>query len=227
MKIATRILTVLVLSIVALSLSFSAFAAGGSFVQSPSANDTPEIENSSSEDHECDGSLIIVAYADRSKLSEEDRAKLEKAYQRINGVKNLTSICSELKALAAEKGIPTANLAVSDLFDISDKHDDVEDATFQVSLKAETLGNFVALLHFVDGKWEIVDDAKVVYEDDEAYLKFTTKGLSPFAVVVDTGKVLPESDNTALIVTLVIISVAEAAALVTILIRFLLSKKTA
>ena len=227
MKIATRILTVLVLSIVALSLSFSAFAAGGSFVQSPSANDTPEIENSSSEDHECDDSLIIVAYADRSKLSEENRAKLEKAYQRINGVKNLTSICSELKALAEEKGIPTANLAVSDLFDISDKHDDVEDATFQVSLKAETLGNFVALLHFVDGKWEIVDDAKVVYEDDEAYLKFTTKGLSPFAVVVDTGKVLPESDNTALIVTLVIISVAEAAALVTILIRFLLSKKTA
>lgn len=227
MKIATRILTILVLSIVALSLSLTAFAEVGGFVQSPSANDAPEVEDSSSEDHDCDDPLIVVPYADRDELSDEARAKLEKAYEKISGVKNLTSVCGALKDLAAKKNIPTANLAVSDLFDLSDKHGNVGDATFKVRLKAETLDNFVALLHFVDGKWIIVEDAEVEYEDGESYLNFTTDGLSPFAVVVDTGEVLPAADHTALIVVLAIVAVAEAAALITILIRFLLAKKTA
>lgn len=228
MKIMTRILTVLVLSIVALSLTITSFAETGGFTQSPSVNSAPTLEDSSSEDHECDESLIITAYADRKNLSEEARAKLEKAYAKINGVKNVTSICGALKKLAEERGIPTANLAVSDLFDISDKHTDVGKATFSVSLKAETLENFVALLHFIDGKWVIVEDAEVEFNDDgEGVLNFTTQGLSPFAVIVDTGKEIAPEDNTTLIVILVIISVAEAAALITILVRFLLSKKTA
>ena len=228
MKIATRILTILVLSIVALSLSLTAFAEVGKFVQSPSVNEAPSVENSSSEDHKCDEGLIVTSYADRADLSEEAKAKIEKAYQKINGVKNLTSVCGALKELAAEKGIPTANLAVSDLFDLSDKHTDVEKARFEVSLKAETLESFVALLHFVDGKWVLVEDAAVSEnEAGDSILTFTTDGLSPFAVVVDTGEEAPINDNTGLIVALVIISVAEAAALVTILIKYLISKKTA
>lgn len=228
MKIATRIVTILVLSIVALSLSLTAFAEVGSFVQSPSVNDAPVLEDSSSEDHDCDESLIVTSYADRSDLSEEAKAKIEKAYQKISGVKNLTSVCGALKAVAEAKGIPTENLAVSDLFDLSDKHADVEKAKFEVSLKAETLENFVGLLHFVDGKWELVEDAAVYEnEDGDLILKFTTDGLSPFAVVVDTQEKTLVNDNTGLIVALIIISVAEAAALITILIKFLLSKKTA
>lgn len=228
MKIATRIVTVLLLSIVALSLSLTAFAEVGKFVQSPSANEAPSVVNSSSEDHKCDESLIVTAYADRSELSEEARAKIEKAYQKINGVKNLTSVCGALKELAAKLGIPTANLAVSDLFDLRDKHTDVEKARFEVSLKAETLENFVGLLHFVDGKWVLVEDAEVSEDKNgDLILTFTTEGLSPFAVVVDTGEEAPINDNTGLIVALVIISVAEAAALITILVKYLISKKTA
>lgn len=226
MKIAKRIITVMLFTLVLFSMSFTAFADGG-FTQSPSANSAPEIVDSSSEDHDCDQALIITAYADRSELPEELSAELEKAYTKIMGVKNLTSICGELKALAEEKGIPTANLAVSDLFDIRDKHDDVEDAVFEIVLKAETLENFVGLLHFTDGKWELIKDAEVEFKDGEGILKFKTKGLSPFAVVVDTGETIAPSNNNGLIVALVIISVAEAAALITILIKFIINKKTA
>lgn len=226
MSIAKRILTAVIFAIVVSSLSLTAFAAGG-FTQSPSANSAPELIDSSSEDHECDEDLIITAYADRTELPEEIRKELERAYTRIMGVRNLTSACGALKALAEEKGIPTANLAVSDLFDIRDKHDDVDDAVFKVKLKAETLENFVGLLHFVDGKWELVKDAKVETVDGEMILTFSTKGLSPFAVVVDTGETVAPSDNNGLIIALVIISVAEAAALITILIKFIINKKTA
>ena len=228
MTIMKKILTVLVLTVLVLSLTFSASAADevGAFVQSPSANLAPEIIEGDSDEHNCDQDLVITAYADRDKLSEDVRKSIEKAYVKITGVRNLTTICGALKDLANEKGIPTLNLAVSDLFDISDVHGSV-DAKFDIVIKAETLENFVGLLHYKDGKFELIKDAKVEEINGETHLSFSTDGLSPFAIVVDTGEELPAEDNSVLVAILTVVAVAEAAVLVAILVKFILSKKLA
>ena len=229
MKTMKKILIVLLLTVVAVSMSISAFADTGAFVQSPSVNMAPEIVSGDSEDKE-DVELVITSYADRGDLPEEAREAIEKAYVKISGIKNLTTLCGALKEVAAKKNIPTTNLEVSDLFDISDAEGGSDGCTYDIVLTAETLENFVGLLHFTDGKWELIDNAVVEEIDGELHLKFSTDGLSPFAIVVDTGADLPVEDtkgNSILTGVLAIVAIAEAAALITILIKFILSKKTA
>ena len=229
MKTMKKILMVLLLTVVAISMSVSAFADTGAFVKSPSANQAPEIVTGDSEDKN-EVKLVITAYADRSELPEEARGAIEKAYVKISGIKNLTTLCGALKDVAAEKNIPTTNLEVSDLFDISDAEGGSDGCTYDIVLAAETLENFVGLLHFTDGKWELIDNAVVEEINGELHLKFSTKGLSPFAIVVDTGADLPVEDNrgtSILIGVLAIVAIAEAAALITILVKFILSKKAA
>ena len=227
MKTMKKILMVLLLTVVAISMSVSAFADTGAFVKSPSANQAPEIVTGDSEDKD-EVKLIITSYADRGELPEEAREAIEKAYVKISGIKNLTTLCGALKDVAAEKNIPTTNLEVSDLFDISDAEGGSDGCTYDITLAAETLENFVGLLHFTDGKWELIDNAVVEEINGELHLKFSTKGLSPFAIVVDTGVDLPVEDNrgtSILIGVLAIVAIAEAAALITILVKFILSKK--
>lgn len=229
MKTMKKILMVLLLTVVAISMSVSAFADTGAFVKSPSANQAPEIVTGDSEDKN-EVKLVITSYADRSDLTEEARESIEKAYVKISGIKNLTTLCGALKDVAAEKNIPTTNLEVSDLFDISDAEGGSDGCTYDITLAAETLENFVGLLHFTDGKWELIDNAVVEEINGELHLKFSTKGLSPFAIVVDTGVDLPVEDNrgtSILIGVLAIVAIAEAAALITILVKFILSKKAA
>ena len=168
----------------------------------------------------------ITSYADRNDLSDEAKAAIEKAYSEIMGAKNLILICDALKGLANKLGISTNNLIVSELFDISDSHGHVE-ASFDIVIKPESLENFVGLLHYDDGKWELVEDAIVEEKDGEAHLKFSVDSLSPFAIVVDAGISAPTKDNSALIAVLAIIAIAEAAALVSIFVKFILGKKVA
>ena len=221
-----KILTVFALLVLTLSMTFSAFAADGvgSFVQSPSANQAPTLVVGGSEDHDCDDPLSIVPYADRDKLSEDLKKSLEAVYEDVISTKNIITLCPALKELAKNLGIPGTNLEVSDLFDISDSCGDVE-GKFDIVLKAETLENFVALLHYVDGEYQLVDNAVVEEKDGELHLIFSTDGLSPFAIVVDSGEVAPVEDNGVLIAVLTVIAVAEAAALIAIVVKFLLAKK--
>ena len=227
MSIIKRILTVLALSVMVFSLVFTASAEEpGGFVESPSNNLAPTLVSSSSPDHPCDEPLIITAYADRGTLPEAFRVAIEKAYSEIKSAKNLALLCEALKDYANERGISTAGLAVSDLFDISDACSPVE-AHFDIVLKAETLENFVALLHYVDGEWVIVEDATVSDVEGEKHLTFSVDSLSPFAIVIDTGATPPREDNSILIAILAVIAIAEAAALVAILVKFILGKKFA
>lgn len=221
-----RIITFFVLTLVVLGLCIPGFAATGAFLESPSANKAPSLIEGSSDDHKCDEGLTITAFADRGELTEEARVELETAYEEISNAKNLAALCGALKTLANDKSIPTANLAVSDLFDISDKHGKIE-GKFDIVLKADSLENFVGLLHYNDGKWELVEDAAVEIRDGEAHLVFTVDGLSPFAVVVDTGAELPVDNNngdTILIAILAFVVIIETAALVTILIKYFLGR---
>lgn len=219
-----KLLTILMLSLLVLSLTFTVSA--DDFVQSPSANRAPTLVFGGSEEHPCDEPLIITAYGDRDQLPEDLKAMIEKVYSDIKSSKNLVGLCGALKDIAAEKEIPTANLAVSELFDIRDVHGKVE-GTFDIVLKADALDNFVGLLHYNNGVYELIADAAVQEVDGELHLTFSTDGLSPFMVVVDTGASIPANNSGVLVAVLAVIAIAEGAALVAILVKFILGKKFA
>lgn len=219
-----KLLTVLMLSLLAFTLTFTAFA--DDFVRSPSANRAPTLVFGGSEDHPCDEPLIITPYGDRDQLPEDLKAEIEKVYADVKNSKNLVALCAALKGLAEKNNIPTANLAVSDLFDVRDVHGDV-DATFDIVLKAEALENFVGLLHYTDGKYELVSDANVQEIDGELHLNFSTDGLSPFLVIVDTGAEIPVKSNNTAVTVLAVVAIAEGAALVAIAVKAILGKKFA
>ena len=75
-------------------------------------------------------------------------------------------------------------------------------------------------------KYELVENAKIEERDGELHLVFSTNGLSPFAIVVDSGESAPAPANNGILVgVLTVIAVAEGAALIAILVKFILGKK--
>ena len=135
--------------------------------------------------------LVLTSYKDRASLP-DGGADMEAAYNLINGASSLDALNSGLKTAADALGVDVADLVVTDLFDLSlvndagdfllDKEKLAEYAPITVSLKADLLDTFVGLLHYVDGQFVIVDNAKVV----NGTLVFTVDTLSPFAIVVDS-----------------------------------------
>ena len=140
------------------------------------------------ESEDCDAMLQIKSYAERDSLPDDVREMFEYAYNMIKNTDDLTTLSSALADLAEEKGYVAADLAVSDFFDISSTdcahHDD--HGHFDITLKADALKNFVALLHYYNGEWRLVEDAEVV--ENGTHLEFTEDEFSPFAIVVYTGE---------------------------------------
>lgn len=143
------------------------------FVTSPSGNKAPEVIDS-------ERTITVTAYSDRANLPEEDRQKLDAAYNAVVNTEDLSTLNSGLKDLATQAGADSKDLAVSDLFDISTT--DNTDGTFSIELKPETLNNFVCLLHYHNDAWTIVEGAQTT---DEGTLRFSVSDLSPFAIVVN------------------------------------------
>lgn len=192
--------------IIALGMSISAFAATGSFVASPSKNQAPILSDVKTEAEGSTIKLVISSYADRDQLSAEDRTNIETAYAKIMGAKNLGELNTSITAVATKLGVDIADLAVSDLFDISIAEVEGNPGKITVMLKAETLKNFACLLHYHNGEWVVVEDAKV--SEDGEHLEFSTNDFSPFAIVVNTGTpvtqqpVAEEGTNAVLVVTI-------------------------
>ncbi len=165
----------------------TAFAAPGAFISSPSKNDNPVLVEWGNESDGCAAGVKITAYKDRDEASEYIRNMLEKAYKIITECDDLTTLCKDFADYAEKLGLTGKDLAVSDLFDLSyggcDAHD--EHGKFTIKLTAKTLDNFVGLLHYNDGEWEFIENAKVL-EDGET-LEFVIDDFSPFAVVVNAG----------------------------------------
>lgn len=189
-----KVLTILLMALMVVNMSVVAFAAPGSFITSPSRRPAPELIKGEPEDEECQAEVVITPYSERDTLPEDLREMMEDAYAQIVAASDLTTFTEELAAIAKEKGIPATDLAVSDLFDIRyvgcDDHRN-HDGYFEIVFKAETLKNFVALLHLHDGEWDVIENAKPSVEDGEYYLTFKVEEFSPFAIVVNTGKTDP------------------------------------
>lgn len=193
-----KFFALLLAAVMALTVSVTVFAAPGNFVQSPSNNSGPELVEGKNESEDCTADLVVTPYKDRATLSADKLAEIEKVYGIISSGVDLTSLNAKFKSFVAGLGILSSNLAVSDLFDVSyfncDTHGD--HGSFRIKLSAETLRNFVGLLHYNNGVWEFVESARVL--PDGETLEFSIKDLSPFAIVVekDSGSaVSPDTDN--------------------------------
>lgn len=182
-----KILTVVLMIAMVMSLTLAVSAEVGGFIQSPSNNHAPTLVEGANIDPGCIAQVIITAYIDRHELPTEKLLLLEEAYRIIAENPDLSALNSTLVELAAELGISVSDLAVSDMFDISatdcDEHDG--HGHFDITLKADTLANFVCLLHYYKGVWSIVDGATVTEEG--THLEFDVKEFSPFAIVVNTN----------------------------------------
>ncbi len=207
------------------ALSVTVCAAPGSFVNSPSGNKAPVIEEFENESDDCTANLDITSYGDRNSLSDADKKEMEDAYNQIKNSTDLTDMFSGLNAVVDKLDILPTDLAVSDLFhiDYTDcvKHDD--HGAFKIKLSADTLKGFAGLIQYLNGEWKLIDNAKV---EDGQYLIFTADELSTFAIVVDSTKSATTSPVTG-DPTLAIVAGAVAFVLVTATAFVAVNKKKA
>ena len=204
----------MVLAMVA-SMSIAVFAAPGAFVESPSKNPAPELIKGENTSEDCTAQVIVTAYGDRDQLTAEQRQKLEAAYAMIVGTQDLSTLNAALKALAEELGVSVSSLAVSDLFDISatDCDGHADHGHFDITLAADTLHNFVALLHYYNGEWRIVENAEVTNNGE--HLEFDEDEFSPFAIVVSTEAIpQPEPNNFPWLIVVLLLLLIILAALI-------------
>ena len=183
-----KVLSVVLALMLCLALTLSVSAAPNNFVSSPSGNAAPDLVEGVNEDEDCEAKLTITPYSERDTLPEDKRELMEHVYDMILDAEHIGELNDAISNLAKSKNITVDDLAVSDLFDVSYYNCPAEDHSdhgfFRIKFKADTLKNFVGLLHYNDHKWELVEGAKV---EGSVYLTFKVDDLSPFAVVVNTG----------------------------------------
>ncbi len=211
-----KVLACILSLILVVALSVSVMATG--FVKSPVLNDAPEIKDFETEvDHTCGYDLAITPYEDRADLAAEAKQEIEKAYEDIKANADLTKMVADLAKVAEDKKIEKENLAVSQLFDISEEEcaEHADHGVVTIHLTAD-LKNFVALLHKTDAGWVVASSAQVV---DAETIKFSVEELSPFAIVVDATeeKNVSTGDNANLALYISLMAVS-AVALVVVLV---------
>lgn len=195
-----KVLALCIALVMVVGMSMPAFAALGGFVSSPGGNKGPELVDYDNDSDACDAILVVTPYADRHTLPDATRAQLEAAYTEIINSTDITALNAELAKLAESKKLDSKQLAVSDLFDVSyyncTVHEEEGHRYFTITIKPESLKNFVGLLHKNGDNWELISNAKVETRDGAKVLTFTVDDLSPFAIVVNTDADAPQtSDN--------------------------------
>lgn len=190
-----KVLVIVMAAVLAMSMSFAAFAANGCFLESPSLNNPIALVSANAADGAALQSVIITPFANRATLDAESKAEIEAAYNVIAGTNDASTLA---------EGLEGDDLAVSDLFDVQ-----VIGATGAVTivLKSDVAKGFVALLHYNGQSFDVVEGAKA----DGENITFTIDDFSPYAIVVDTSTVAPQTgeNNTA---TLVFAGIAAVAA---------------
>ena len=170
-----KLVSVVLAIVLAMTMCVSALAAPNGFVESPSNQKGPEI---------VDGDNIVVTpFGDRDKLPDDVRDALEDAYNSILNVDNLGDLSETLEDLANELNVPVKNLVVSELFELSyESGEQGSDGKLTVTLKDDSFKDFFGLIKYENGKWTLVEDAKL--NGDK--LTFTAGKLpAPFAIVVN------------------------------------------
>ena len=185
-----KILAVAFALLLVVTTNLVAFAAGGSFVNSPSAQAAPILVEAENKTETCEAFVIVTAYSDRKTLDEEAQNKLLDAYEAIAATADLGTLSADVAAVADKLGIPSSELAVSELFDISYSNCEPHETHlgFAITIKPTSVENFAAILHYDGTEWEVIEG---VVADDE--IVFFAETLSPFAIMVHTGTVVQPS----------------------------------
>lgn len=199
-----KIMVIGLVIVMCLSMGLTAFAANGGYIQSPTKNKAPELIEVTPASEKL--VITITPFAKRNTLTGETAANFTEAHEDIVANKDITVLAPEVKAAAEKANVKVENLGISDLFDVSANMALTSEVT--IKLKAETAKHFVALLHYHNDTWEVVENASV--KDD--VLTFAVKELSPFAIVVDREKATVSapltSDGTASAAVAVVMLVA-------------------
>lgn len=182
-----KVFSICLALVMVFALSVSVCAASDSFVNSPSNNKAPVIEECENESDDCTANLVVIPFGDRDKLSGADNKEMEDAYSQIKNSTDLTDMFDGLNSIVKDLDILPSDLKVSDLFhiDVTDCVEHDEHGAFKIKLSADTLKGFAGLIQFINGEWVLIEDAKV---EDGQYLIFTADDLSTFAIVVDGTK---------------------------------------
>lgn len=204
--------------VMVVTMGVTVFAAPGNFVSSPSGNQAPVLVSFENESDDCTGDIVITAYADRDTLNDATRELLEDAYNQIVDNAAFKEIADEL---AKETNIPVERMACSDLFDVSyvGCAEHADHGYFTITFKAETLKNFVGLLHLNNGNWEIIENP--VVGNNGTTLTFKVDDFSPFAIIVDTGATdVPETGDRSMLPLWITLAVASALMLVLVSVKY-------
>ncbi|MBO5321836.1 MAG: hypothetical protein J6B22_04435 [Clostridia bacterium] len=199
-----KIMVIGLVIVMCLSMGLTAFAANGGYIQSPTKNKAPELVEVTPASEKL--IITITPFAKRNTLTGETAANFTEAHEDIVAIKSVDVLVPEVKAAAEKANVKVENLGISDLFDVSANMELTGEVT--IKLKAETAKHFVALLHYHNDTWEVVENATV----KDGVLTFSVKELSPFAIVVDREKATVSApltaDNTAsfVVATLMLVS---------------------
>ena len=139
--------------------------------------------------------LVVTPFAKRAKLPAELKTDLEDAFKQLKNASTLSAVIPGIDAVASELGKKVDDLAISDLFDASvfDSNDNYvgvygKKVTFTLSSK-KGFASVAAVVHFVDGKAEVVKDVKI----NGNKMTISVDGLSPFAIVKYTAQDAPQT----------------------------------
>lgn len=215
-----KLFAIILMAVMVCSMAFSASAAPGSFIESPSLNKAPIIVEYYNEDGECIGKIYVTSYGDRNVLELVERENLENAYDSIRNSTTVSVFIPDIIDVAQKLNVSPDNLAISDLFNLSledcDNHD--EHGYFSIKLQPDTVENFVGLVYFENGEWHVIEDAKV----DGDCLIFTTDVPRALAIVVDVDNSIIDVPVTGQIIPWVLMGVIalSAAGIVVLLVNY-------
>ena len=209
-----KVMAIALMLAMVLSMSIATFANAGVFVDSVKANQAPVLVGVTNSNAGATA-LVVTSFANKANLPAEVVAEFTAAYNSIVAAADVADLSAEIATVAAAKD--ANELAVSDIFDLSRADFTAnDDGKYTVSIVADSLENFVCLLHFVDGAWQIVKDAAV--SADGKNLVFSVDSFSPFAIVLDTDGESPETSDNTMTTVLVGVMAVSAAAIVVLMV---------
>ena len=210
-----KIISILMTAVLLFSLCTVVMA--DDFMGSPSAKPGPEVVEIEGDD-ELEGTVIVTPFKDKNNLDPENKAAIEKIYDDIKGNTDNTAFSQALDKISAGQNVDRADLAVSELFNVTVKDGTEADAQGKVTikLKLEDAGKFVSLVVFNGEKWEVVEGATV----NGDILTFKAAPDGQFAVVVDASAATNNNNDPTgdIIMTLAVVMAVSAAGIVVTLV---------
>ena len=164
-------LLALALSLILVVSVMTIVASAEDFVVSPGKVGAPELVGDG------DGyTVVITAYKDRANLDATSKEKLETAYGEIVAASSVNDLVSEDLTAGLEGD---TDIAVAEVFYASC---DTQRDSYTFKLRSASFAdeNFVALIHYVNGAFQVEENVEV--KGDVATV--TVDQMSPFAIVV-------------------------------------------